>query len=184
MAAMAIAGLTADSREVKPGYVFAALPGTIANGASFISKAVSAGAVAVVAPEGVTASVPVIATDNPRRLFSLMAARFFGGQPDLVVAVTGTNGKTSVAAFVREIWASMGFRAASLGTIGVVSPSGTIELAHTTPDPVKLHEIAAGLAADQVQHLAIEASSHGLSQYRLDGLRISAGAFTNLTRDH
>ncbi len=183
-AALAIAGLTADSREVKPGYVFAALPGLIANGASFISSAVAAGAVAVVAPQGVTASVPVIASSNPRRLFSLMAARFFGAQPDLVVAVTGTNGKTSVAAFVREIWVSMGFRAASLGTIGVVGPSGTTELAHTTPDPVKLHEIVAGLAADHVQHLALEASSHGLSQYRLDGLRLSAGAFTNLTRDH
>ncbi len=181
---MAIAGLTADSREVKPGYVFAALPGTLANGASFISNAVAAGAVAVVAPKGVTANVPVIPSDNPRRLFALMAARFFGAQPDLVVAVTGTNGKTSVAAFVREIWASMGFRAASLGTVGVVGPSGTIELAHTTPDPVKLHEILAGLAADHVQHLALEASSHGLSQYRLDGLRMSAGAFTNLTRDH
>jgi UDP-N-acetylmuramoyl-L-alanyl-D-glutamate--2,6-diaminopimelate ligase len=183
-AAMAVAGLTADSREVKPGYVFAALPGSIINGASFITNAVAAGAVAVIATEGVKASVPVIATSNPRRLFSLMAARFFGAQPDLVVAVTGTNGKTSVVAFVREIWASMGFRSASLGTIGVVGPSGTVELAHTTPDPVKLHEIVAGLAADHVQHLAIEASSHGLSQYRLDGLRISAAAFTNLTRDH
>ena len=183
-AAMAIAGLTADSREVKPGYVFAALPGSLANGATFITNAVAAGAVAVVAPKGITARVPVIAAENPRRLFALMAARFFGAQPDLVVAVTGTNGKTSVAAFVREIWASMGFRAASLGTVGVVSPAGTIELAHTTPDPVKLHEIMAGLAADRVQHLAIEASSHGLSQYRLDGLRMSAAAFTNFTRDH
>ena len=181
---MAIAGLTADSREVKPGYLFAALPGTISNGAAFIANAVAAGAVAVIASEGVTADVPVVSTANPRRLFALMAARFFGAQPDLVVTVTGTNGKTSVVAFVREIWASMGFRAASIGTIGVVGPSGTIDLAHTTPDPVKLHEIVAGLAADHVQHLALEASSHGLSQYRLDGLRISAGAFTNLTRDH
>jgi len=181
---MAVSGLTADSREVKPGYVFAALPGTIVNGASFIRNAVAAGAVAIVAPNGITASVPVIASDNPRRLFALMAARFFGAQPDLVVAVTGTNGKTSVAAFVREIWTSMGFRAASIGTVGVIGPSGTLELAHTTPDPVKLHEIVAGLAADRVQHLAIEASSHGLSQYRLDGLRIAAAAFTNLTRDH
>ncbi len=183
-ATMAVAGLTADSREVKPGYVFAALPGTIANGASFIAHAVAAGAVAIVAPKGVTANVPVIASDNPRRLFALMAARFFGAQPDLVVAVTGTNGKTSVAAFVQEIWTSMGFRAASIGTVGIVGPSGTTMLAHTTPDPVKLHEVVAGLAADRVQHLAIEASSHGLSQYRLDGLRLSAAAFTNLTRDH
>ena len=125
-----------------------------------------------------------ITSSNPRRLFALMAARFFGRQPDLVVAITGTNGKTSVAAFVREIWTSMGFRAASLGTIGVVSPAGTVELQHTTPDPVKLQEIAAGLAEDHVEHLVLEASSHGLAQYRLDGLRMAAGAFTNITRDH
>ena len=184
VAAISVTGLTADSREVKPGFVFAALPGMIADGAKFIPQAVASGAVAVIAAQGVSAGVPVIITQNPRRLFSLMAARFFNAQPDLVVAVTGTNGKTSVAAFVREIWTAMGFRAASLGTVGVVSPSGTTALEHTTPDPVKLHEIAAGLAADHVQHLAIEASSHGLAQYRLDGLRLSAGAFTNLTHDH
>ena len=182
---IAIHGLTADSRQVKPGFVFAALPGTAADGAKFIPQAIAAGAVAIVAGAGVeTRGVPVIASSNPRRLFALMAARFFGRQPDLVVAVTGTNGKTSVAAFVREIWSSMGFRAASLGTIGVVSPAGTVELQHTTPDPVKLQEIAAGLAEDHVEHLVLEASSHGLAQYRLDGLRMAAGAFTNITRDH
>ena len=183
-AAIAVAGLSADSREVLPGFVFAALPGATVDGATFIAKAIANGAVAVIAAPGIAASVPVLASENPRRLFALMAARFFGAQPDLVVAVTGTNGKTSVAAFVREIWTAMGFRAASLGTVGVVAPQGTIELAHTTPDPVKLHAIAAELAADHVRHLAIEASSHGLSQYRLDGLRLTAGAFTNLTRDH
>jgi UDP-N-acetylmuramoyl-L-alanyl-D-glutamate--2,6-diaminopimelate ligase len=183
-AGVSITGLTADSREVKPGFLFAALPGATADGATYIQKAIEAGALAVVAPPGIEARVPVIATQNPRRLFALMAARFFGAQPDLVVAVTGTSGKTSVASFVREIWTSMGFRAASLGTIGVVGPEGVIELEHTTPDPVKLHEMAARLAADHVQHLAIEASSHGLSQYRLDGLRLAAGAFTNLSRDH
>jgi UDP-N-acetylmuramoyl-L-alanyl-D-glutamate--2,6-diaminopimelate ligase len=113
-----------------------------------------------------------------------MAARFSGAQPDLVVAVTGTNGKTSIAAFVRQIWAAMGFRAASLGTIGVVGPDGSEYLAHTTPDPVKLHATLAKLAADHVTHLALEASSHGLEQHRLDGVRIAAGAFTNITRDH
>ncbi len=182
---LAIAGLTADSRAVKPGFVFAALPGTNADGAQFIPQAIANGAVAVVCAGGpAKVPVPVIATPNPRRLFALMAARFFGRQPDLVVAVTGTNGKTSVAAFVREIWTSMGFRAASLGTIGVVGPSGSTYLQHTTPDPVKLHEIAAALAEDHVDHLSIEASSHGLAQYRLDGLRLTAGAFTNITRDH
>ena len=113
-----------------------------------------------------------------------MAARFFGRQPDLIVAVTGTSGKTSVASFVREIWTSIGFRAASLGTVGVVSPTGTMELEHTTPDPVSLQQAVAMLAEDHVDHLALEASSHGLDQFRLDGLRISAGAFTNLSHDH
>jgi UDP-N-acetylmuramoyl-L-alanyl-D-glutamate--2,6-diaminopimelate ligase len=113
-----------------------------------------------------------------------MAARFHGRQPDIVVAVTGTSGKTSVATFVREIWTAMGFRAASLGTVGVVSPSGTMELEHTTPDAMKLQEIAAKLSEDDVEHLAIEASSHGLDQRRLDGLRIAAAGFTNLSHDH
>jgi len=181
---IAVSGLTADSREVKPGYVFAALPGTKVDGSSFIAKAIEAGAVAVIAQHAVAASVPVITTDNPRRLFSLMAARFFGRQPDTIVAVTGTSGKTSVATFVREIWTALGFRAASLGTVGVVAPAGTIELDHTTPDPVRLHEVVAVLADDHVKHLAIEASSHGLDQYRLDGLHIAAAGFTNLSHDH
>lgn len=183
--ALAISGLTADSREVKPGFVFAALPGTTVDGARFIPQAIAKGAAAIVCATGTgSANVPVIATPNPRRLFALMAARFFGRQPDLVVAVTGTNGKTSVAAFAREIWTGMGFRAASLGTVGLVGPAGSTYLQHTTPDPVKLHEIAAALAEDHVDHLSIEASSHGLAQYRLDGLRLAAGAFTNISRDH
>lgn len=183
-AGLTITGLAADSREIKPGFLFAALPGSVADGATYIPKAIAAGAAAIIASNGINASVPVIVADNPRRVFAMAASRFFGAQPDLVVAVTGTSGKTSVAAFVREIWTSMGFRAASLGTVGVVSPSGTTELEHTTPDPVKLHEIMARLAAEHVEHLAIEASSHGLAQYRLDGLRLTGGAFTNLSRDH
>jgi UDP-N-acetylmuramoyl-L-alanyl-D-glutamate--2,6-diaminopimelate ligase len=183
-AALAVAGLTADSRDVKPGFVFAALPGTVADGAAYIPQAVAAGAIAVVARPGVAAAVPVVETANPRRLLARMAARFFGRQPDVVAAVTGTNGKTSVVSFVREMWTDMGFCAASLGTVGVVSPAGTVALAHTTPDPVKLHEIVASLADERAGHLAIEASSHGLDQYRLDGLRIAAAAFTNISRDH
>ncbi len=180
-----VAGLTADSREVKPGFVFAALPGTQVDGAKFIPQAIAAGAVAIIAGAGAEASgAALITSANPRQLFARMAARFHGRQPDTIVAVTGTSGKTSVATFVREIWTAMGFRAASLGTVGVVSPSGTIELEHTTPDAVKLQEIAAQLAADKVEHLAIEASSHGLDQYRLDGLRIAAAGFTNLSHDH
>jgi UDP-N-acetylmuramoyl-L-alanyl-D-glutamate--2,6-diaminopimelate ligase len=182
---LAVTGLTADSRQVQPGFLFAALPGTITDGAAFIPQAIAKGATAIIcAPGHNVAGAATIETANPRRLFSLMAARFFGAQPDLVVAVTGTNGKTSVASFVRQIWLSMGFRAASLGTIGVVGPEGSTYLQHTTPDPVQLHQIAAELAHDHVEHLAIEASSHGLAQYRLDGLRIAAAAFTNLTHDH
>lgn len=182
---IAVSGLTSDSRAVKPGFLFAALPGTSVDGTAFVAQAVAKGAAAVLAGKNVAASgVPVIAVANPRQVFAHMAARFYGRQPDLIAAVTGTNGKTSVASFVREIWTAMGFRAASLGTVGVVGPSGVIELQHTTPDPVSLHQIALRLAEDHVEHLALEASSHGLDQYRLDGLRISAGAFTNITRDH
>ena len=180
-----VAGLTADSREVEPGFVFAALPGTKVDGAKYIGQAFARGASVVIANEGsYSGSGLVIETANPRQLFARMAARFFGKQPDLTVAVTGTNGKTSVAAFVRQIWLSMGFRAASIGTIGVVGPSGTEYLSHTTPDPVQLQRLLATLAEDHVGHLALEASSHGLAQYRLDGIRFAAAGFTNLSRDH
>ncbi len=180
-----VAGLTADSREVEPGFVFAALPGTKVDGAKYIGQAFARGASVVIANEGsYNGSGLVIETANPRQLFARMAARFFGKQPDLAVAVTGTNGKTSVAAFVRQIWLAMGFRAASIGTLGVVGPSGSEYLAHTTPDPVQLHRLLAKLAEDHVEHLALEASSHGLAQYRLDGVRFAAGGFTNLSRDH
>jgi UDP-N-acetylmuramoyl-L-alanyl-D-glutamate--2,6-diaminopimelate ligase len=183
----AIVGLTADSREVKPGYLFAALPGSAVDGAKFIPQAIAAGAAAIIGGKSArvpTNGTPLIQSDNPRRLFALLAARFAGDQPDTIVAVTGTNGKTSVAAFVRQIWESMGFRAASIGTIGIVGPSGEQYLAHTTPDPVQLHQALAALTQDHVTHLALEASSHGLAQYRLDGVHLAAGAFTNLTRDH
>jgi UDP-N-acetylmuramoyl-L-alanyl-D-glutamate--2,6-diaminopimelate ligase len=176
-----VEGITADSREVKPGFVFVALPGAKADGASFIPQAMAQGAVAIV---GDTSGASTVKTQNPHRLLALMAARFYDAQPDTIVAVTGTNGKTSVTVFVRQIWEQMGFLAASLGTIGVVGPNGAEYLAHTTPDPVKLQHLVAKLDEDKVQHLAIEASSHGLSQHRLDGLRLTAGAFTNLTRDH
>lgn len=182
--ALPVLGLTADSRAVKPGFVFAALPGSKADGAAFIPQAVAAGAIAVIAPGGAAAAVPVIAAVNPRRLYALMAARFFDGQPETVVAVTGTSGKTSVAGFTREIWTALGLRAASLGTIGIVAPSGTYSLEHTTPDAMTLQDSVARLAAEGVSHLAIEASSHGLDQHRLDGLRLAAAGFTNLSHDH
>jgi UDP-N-acetylmuramoyl-L-alanyl-D-glutamate--2,6-diaminopimelate ligase len=182
---VSVVGLTADSREVKHGFLFAALPGTKVDGATFIDKAFTAGAAAVLCQKGAyKGTAPVISVENPRRILALAAARFYDTQPETIVAVTGTNGKTSVSVFVRQIWAAMGFRAASLGTIGVVGPEGTQYLAHTTPDPVQLAELAANLRNDGVKHLAIEASSHGLEQNRLDGLRLTAGAFTNITRDH
>ena len=180
-----IAGLTSDSRAVKPGFLFAALPGTKVDGAKFIPQALEQGAVAVLCKSNTYKGPgPVIAVENPRRMLALVAARFYDSQPDTIVAVTGTNGKTSVAVFVRQIWEAMGFRPASLGTVGVVGPSGASYLGHTTPDPVELAKLAADLVEDHVDHLAIEASSHGLEQNRLDGLRLTAGAFTNITRDH
>lgn len=181
-----IAGLTADSREVKPGFLFAALPGTRVDGTRFIPQAIAQGAAAILVSTGadVEAGVPVIADSNPRRRLALMAARFFGKQPRTVVAVTGTNGKTSIVTFVRQIWTSLGHEAASLGTVGVVTARGERPLGHTTPDPVTLQAGLAELADEGVTHLAMEASSHGLAQFRLDGVKIAAAAFTNITRDH
>jgi UDP-N-acetylmuramoyl-L-alanyl-D-glutamate--2,6-diaminopimelate ligase len=181
-----IVGLTADSRAVKPGYLFAALSGSSTDGARYIADALARGAAAILMPQGATHALttPVVEDADPRRRLALIAARFFGAQPEFAVAVTGTNGKTSVASFVRQLWEQMGFRAASLGTVGVVGPSGTQVLAHTTPDPVELHRILADLARSGVTHLALEASSHGLEQRRVDGLRLAAGAFTNISRDH
>jgi UDP-N-acetylmuramoyl-L-alanyl-D-glutamate--2,6-diaminopimelate ligase len=157
------------------------------DGTRFIDEAVQRGAAAILIPEGVnrpSTSLPVIEDKDPRHRLALIAARFFALQPKTVVAVTGTNGKTSVASFVRQIWTGEGFHAASLGTVGVVGPRGTKTLNHTTPDPIELHSILASLAKDGVTHLAIEASSHGLQQRRVDGITLAAGAFTNISRDH
>ena len=184
-AALQVTGITSDSRSVGPGYLFAALPGTKVDGAAFIPQALERGAVAVLAQRNAYKGPGVLVeADNPRQVLARVAARFEGKQPNTIVAVTGTNGKTSVSVFVRQIWEYMGFRSASLGTIGVVGPEGASYLNHTTPDPVHLHALAARLAEDKVDHLAIEASSHGLAQYRLDGLWLTAGGFTNITRDH
>ena len=187
---MSIAGVTADSRDVKPGYLFAALPGTRVDGARFIPDAVKAGAAAVLVGAGVELpemppSVAVVRSDNAARALALIAARFYVHQPVTIVAVTGTNGKSSVAEFVRQIWAFMGFRAASMGTLGVFGPGlDDLGTTHTTPDAVRLHETLAVMRKRAISHLAMEASSHGLAQHRLDGVRLSAGAFTNLSRDH
>ncbi len=183
-----LTGLTADSREVEPGFLFAALPGTETDGALFIPKALENGAVAVLLPEGSDAVLPsdiaVFFDSDPRRRLALIAARFYERQPETVAAVTGTNGKTSVAAFLRQIWQELGIDAASLGTVGIVTGRTHRSLAHTTPEPVALHRILAGLAGDGITHLALEASSHGLQQRRLDGVKVAAAAFTNISRDH
>jgi UDP-N-acetylmuramoyl-L-alanyl-D-glutamate--2,6-diaminopimelate ligase len=182
----AIAGLTADSRAVRAGYVFVAVPGTRTDGARFVPQALAQGAVAIVAeqPIDLPAEVALIRVADARAALALAAAVLHPRQPETIVAVTGTSGKTSVAAFVRQIWLALGRAAASLGTIGVVAPSGAVYGSLTTPDPVTLHDTLDRLAGDGVTHLALEASSHGLDQRRLDGVRLAAGAFTNLSRDH
>ena len=184
-----VAGLTLDSRKVQPGFLFAALAGSRTDGAAFISDAVNRGATAILAaPDAVLPpldkGIVVVRDDNPRRRIALMAATFAGLQPATIAAVTGTNGKSSTVHFVRHVWTALGLKAASVGTLGIVSPGFTREAGLTTPDPVQLHADLATLAREGVTHLAIEASSHGLDQHRLDGLRLSAAAFTNLTHEH
>lgn len=183
-----IAAIASDSRKVVPGAIFIAIPGTKDDGARFVEDAVHRGAVAVVVERGAKLPrglcVPAIEVDAPRRVLAAAAARFHERQPQTIVAVTGTSGKTSVAEFTRQIFAACGHASASLGTIGVVKPDGAIYGALTTPDPITLHATLADLDRDGVTHLAMEASSHGLDQFRLDGVRLAAGAFTNLGRDH
>ena len=189
-----ITGLTADSRAVQPGFLFAALPGVLADGRSYIHEAVKRGATAVLAPPGTDlkdgridahgAPVRLITDSNPRRRFALMASRFFGAQPGTVAAVTGTNGKTSVAHFTQQIWTQLGYKAGYLGTLGVVAPGLKIDGSLTTPDAAKLHTLLADMAQRGISHLALEASSHGLHQFRIDGVKVSIAGFTNMTRDH
>ncbi|MBI1205690.1 MAG: UDP-N-acetylmuramoyl-L-alanyl-D-glutamate--2,6-diaminopimelate ligase [Azospirillum sp.] len=188
-----IGGLSADSRAIGPGFLFAALPGSRADGSTFIADAIARGAVAVLAPPGTrlpdgAGKVALIEDPAPRRSFALMAARFYRTQPATIAAVTGTNGKTSTVQFARQLWSALGHRAASLGTLGLLGPDGaamaTAGASMTTPDPVALHADLARLAAAGIGHLAVEASSHGLDQCRLDGVRVTAAGFTNLTRDH
>lgn len=179
-----VAGIATDSRAVKPGDVFFALAGSKTDGSKFIAQAIEKGAVVIVADHAMHTSVPVVAVANPRRALALASAAFFGKQPGTIAAVTGTSGKTSVAAFVRQIWEKLGHASASLGTIGIVAPKRTVYGSLTTPDPIALHRSLAELAKEGVTHLALEASSHGLDQHRLDGVRVVAGGFTNLSRDH
>ena len=192
-----ISGITCDSSAVHEGYLFAAIPGTQTDGRQFIPDALNRGAAAVLAPPGTLmdlsdARVPLLLNKNPRRQYARMAARFYDKQPKKITCVTGTNGKTSVVSFLRQIWAAAGHRAASSGTLGVELsgyPDGLAPKLHyasalTTPDPADLHRSLAELSENRIEYVGIEASSHGLAQYRLDGVRPVAAAFTNLTRDH
>ncbi|MFC3677836.1 UDP-N-acetylmuramoyl-L-alanyl-D-glutamate--2,6-diaminopimelate ligase [Ferrovibrio xuzhouensis] len=186
-AGLDVAGLTADSRAVRPGFLFAALQGSHADGHRFIPDARAKGAVAVLSDHvdpALAGQIAFITDANPRRRLALMAAAFFGAQPATIAAVTGTNGKTSVANFTAQIWALLDVKSASLGTLGLHGTGLDDSVAHTTPDPVRLHELLACAKRAGIEHLALEASSHGLDQHRLDGVAIRAAAFTNLTRDH
>lgn len=180
-----ITELTADSRLVKPGTLFAAIPGTVADGRDYIEPAIANGASAVLSTPGLDGiSVPYIAHENPRQFYSTLASRLYAGQPETLVAMTGTNGKSSTVEFLRQIWVHAGLKGACFGTLGVQSSNGYRPLTHTTPDAVALHQTLSGLAGEGVTHVGMEASSHGLKQYRLDGVDISAVGFSNLTQDH
>ena len=183
-----ITGITADSRAVEPGFLFAALAGAKTDGSRFVMDALAKGAAAILARSGTPIvaadGIPVLRSDEPRQTLAMMAARFYARQPATIVAITGTNGKTSIAEFTRQILAACGHEAASLGTIGIVKPNGAVYGSLTTPDPVTLHRTLSELADEGVTHLVMEASSHGLDQFRLDGVKLTAGAFNNLGRDH
>ena len=185
---VSVTGLSVDSREVWPGHLFAALPGTRLHGAEHAAHAVGRGAVALLTDRegaalagGLDAAMVVV--EDPRQALAYAAALWFGAQPETMVAVTGTNGKTSVATFTRQIWERLGLDAANLGTTGVEGAFAA-PLRHTTPEPVTLHRLLAEMAGAGVTHAAMEASSHGLAQRRLDGVRLRAAGFTNISRDH
>jgi UDP-N-acetylmuramoyl-L-alanyl-D-glutamate--2,6-diaminopimelate ligase len=181
-----ITGLTADSRAVEAGFLFAALQGVAAHGRDFVAQAKANGAIAVLSAGDLSADPGVahVVAADARHAFALAASRFYPRRPGTIVAVTGTNGKSSTVDFLRQIWAHAGKRAASLGTLGAITPTGVIDLGHTTPDPARVHATLTLLADDGVTHVAMEASSHGLEQHRIDGLALDAAAFTNLTQDH
>ncbi|MBS9716885.1 UDP-N-acetylmuramoyl-L-alanyl-D-glutamate--2,6-diaminopimelate ligase [Pseudohalocynthiibacter aestuariivivens] len=188
-----VTGLSVDSRNVKAGHLFAALPGTKFHGGEFIQFALRMGAGSILTDRAgadiakvelsATPDVPVVLAEDPRQTLAYASALWFGAQPEVMVAATGTNGKTSVATFTRQIWELMGIAAANLGTTGVEG-AFKAPLAHTTPEPITLHRLLAEMAGAGVTHAAMEASSHGLAQRRLDGVQLAAAAFTNFTQDH
>lgn len=181
---LAVTGLALDSRKVEPGDVFAALPGVRTHGGAYVSMAEDRGAVAILGTPDTATRKPLIAADDPREALAAMAARFYPGQPDTIAAVTGTNGKSSTVEFLRQIWASAGRKAAALGTLGVTLEGGRTDVGYTTPDAIRLHRSLDDIAARGVTHLAMEASSHGLKQRRMDAVRLSLAGFSNLSQDH
>lgn len=180
-----ITHITSDSRDVKEGSIFAALKGVSADGRDFIPQAIENGASAILAAPGLAEMpVPYVAVKTPRQTYAYLAARLYPGQPETLVAMTGTNGKSSTVEFLRQIWSHAGLSAACFGTLGIVTDKGTQPLTHTTPDAAALQQTLADLKSQNVTHCGMEASSHGLDQYRLDGTHLAATGFTNLTQDH
>ncbi|NTU76477.1 MAG: UDP-N-acetylmuramoyl-L-alanyl-D-glutamate--2,6-diaminopimelate ligase [Alphaproteobacteria bacterium] len=184
-----IAGLTADSRQVKAGYLFIAVPGTQQDGRAYIPEALAKGATALVVPEGasrdtIPSSVSVLTVPDVRLFLSQLAARYYPRQPAHIAAVTGTSGKTSTVQFTRELWALNGHKAASIGTLGLITPTDKRYGSLTTPDALTLHQLLDETAGQGITHLAMEASSHGLELHRLDQVHVKLAAFTNLSRDH
>ena len=183
-------GITQDSREVKPGYIFAALPGTRVDGRDFIPQALEMGATGIIAQTGTLLpgnkrKILLIESDNPHQRFSQICAAYYKDQPETIAAVTGTNGKTSTAHFTAQLWKALGYKSASMGTLGLVKDGkASSSSSLTTPDPVTLHKQLAELTEEGITHLCMEASSHGLEQYRLDGVRLAVAGYTNLSRDH
>ena len=184
VAGVEITGMTADSRRVEPGMLFAAIPGTVADGRDYIDQAVARGASVVLSTPGLELGVPYVAADEPRLAYAELAAKLHPGRPETIVAMTGTNGKSSTVEFLRQIWSRTGHKAACFGTLGVTTERGVAPMSHTTPDAVQLHKTLSELAAKGVTHAAMEASSHGLKQYRMHGVRPDVAGFSNLTQDH
>lgn len=179
-----LTGVSCDSRAVKPGMIFAALPGMLNDGRKFIGSAIKNGAAAILTTHNVDADVPVVSSAEPRLDYAYLASAFYPQQPEMLVAMTGTNGKSSTVEFLRQIWAYSGKKSACFGTLGITSHDGYRPLTHTTPDALALHKTLDELARSGVTHAGMEASSHGLDQYRLDAARVTAAGFTNLTQDH
>lgn len=181
-----ISGIATHSSKVQQGNIFFALKGSKGNGSDHIKEAISNGAVVIISNQSLNLSedIKFIVDENPRKFLSVLASRFYKNKPDKIIAVTGTNGKTSVAWFVREIWRELGINSASIGTLGLLTDIGSNSLNNTTPEPIELFQSLSKIAEEGASHVVVEASSHGLHQHRLDGVKISTAGFTNLTRDH